>query len=134
MPHMVHLYYFLGSLISNQIFDLFPFLGFIISFLYSLLCHVDYRFWRGVAGCGEVVAVSLHADGLQPVLNSAHSRGRLWAAWLQQRGVGPVVGGQERNEASFLTLGLQNMGLLSHLVCVYSCSFLFQVINQNGYQ
>lgn len=39
---------------------------------YSLLCHVDHGLWSGVTGGGEVVAVSLHADGLQPVLHRAH--------------------------------------------------------------
>lgn len=61
---------------------------------HSLLRHVDYGLWSVVTGGREVVAVSLHADGLQPVLHRAHGRRRLGAAGLQQGGVGPGgVGG-----------------------------------------
>lgn len=60
--------------------------------VYSLLRHVDHRLWSGVTGGREVVAVSLHADGLQPVLHRAHRRRRLGAAGLQQGGVGPGGG------------------------------------------
>lgn len=39
---------------------------------YSLLCHVHHGLRTGVASSCEVVPVSLHADGLQPVLHGAH--------------------------------------------------------------
>lgn len=83
------------SLTDTCSLSFFPFFSLLLPFLshtpppYSLLCHVDYSLWSGVAGSGEVVAVSLHADGLQPVLHCAHCRGRLRAPWLQQSGVRP---------------------------------------------
>lgn len=80
---------------------------------HSLLCHVDHSLWRGVAGGGEVVHVSLHADGLEPVLNCAHGRARLWAAGLQQGGVGPVVGGggEGKRDGKEWRIILMNFGL-----------------------
>lgn len=61
---------------------------------HSLLRHVDHGLCSGVTSGREVVAVSLHADGLQPVLHRAHARRRLGAAGLQQGSVGPGgVGG-----------------------------------------
>lgn len=53
---------------------------------------MDHGLWSGVAGGGEVVAVSLHANGLQPILHCAHGRRRLGAPWLQQGGVRPGGG------------------------------------------
>lgn len=82
---------------------LFPsFFYFLFHFLcifclsYSLLRHVDDSLWSSVAGSGKVVTISLHANGLQPVLHCAHSRGRLRAPWLQQGGVGSLVGGGQK--------------------------------------
>lgn len=60
-----------------------------------LLRHVDHGLWSCVAGGREVIAVSLHADGLQPVLHCAHSRGHLGTPWLKQGGSGPVIGGEK---------------------------------------
>lgn len=33
----------------------------------SLLCHVDHSLWGGVASSSEVVSVTFHVDGLQPI-------------------------------------------------------------------
>ena len=59
---------------------------------------MDHSLGSGVASSGKVIAVSLHTDGLQPVLHCAYSRGRFGAAWLQQGGVGPGGWRRERKE------------------------------------
>lgn len=44
--------------------------------------------WGRVACGGEVVSVTLHVDGLQPVGDCSQGRREFWAAGLQEGGVG----------------------------------------------
>lgn len=67
---------------------------------------MDHSLWSGVAGGSEVVAVSLHADGLQPVLHCAHGRGRLGASRLQQGSVRPSGWRREKWRINFINVSV----------------------------
>lgn len=74
----------------------------------SLLCHLDNGLRSRVACGGEVVSVTLHVDGLQPVGDWSQGGCEFWAAGLQEGG----VGSRKKKRARDLFRRLGRMGWL----------------------
>lgn len=68
--------------------------------VYSLDGHPGHRLQRIVAGCSEVVSVTVHLNGFQPVGNRAEGR-KVRRALVQQRADWPIGGGGGRKESSW---------------------------------